>query len=474
MRILYYNWVPFDEEKGVGRGVSVYLDTLIREIKRYHPGTEVYFLSCGYHYDVKDRSLRYVEIENKYGELCKSYTVLNSPIVSPAYLSFFHLEKIFADESLSELFKTFLKEQGPFDIVHYHNIEGLSLSALRISNQFPNTRFIYTAHNYYSVCPQVNLWKQERECCMQPDTDEKCIGCMMEHVPMEKLRRKKALTYDLLMNFDEDKKKKYEIEAEEINREFYEEEHRELTDEEKDRLTKRLKKYRGTMTSVINANISCVIGVSKRTCRILEKNGIKNDKIRQLYIGTSAADEEMKPIRVSDKKRIAVVYMGYQMRDKGYYFFIEAMNRLPEEIANRIDLTVAAKYNPKQRGEEIRSEKFASYTYKDGYKRDEVKEILADKDLGVVPVLWEDNLPQVAMEIAASGVPVLASDRGGASELSDDERFRFKAGDKEDFAEHISYFVNNPEALNGYWGNFNGLTTMREHIESLFRIYEEE
>ena len=277
---------------------------------------------------------------------------------------------------------------------------------------------------------------------MQPDTDEKCIGCMMEHVPMEKLRRKKALTYDLLMNFDEDKKKKYEIEAEEINREFYEEEHRELTDEEKDRLTKRLKKYRGTMTSVINANISCVIGVSKRTCRILEKNGIKNDKIRQLYIGTSAADEEMKPIRVSDKKRIAVVYMGYQMRDKGYYFFIEAMNRLPEEIANRIDLTVAAKYNPKQRGEEIRSEKFASYTYKDGYKRDEVKEILADKDLGVVPVLWEDNLPQVAMEIAASGVPVLASDRGGASELSDDERFRFKAGDKEDFAEHISYFVN--------------------------------
>ena len=47
--------------------------------------------------------------------------------------------------------------------------------------------------------------------------------------------------------------------------------------------------------------------------------------------------------------------------------------------------------------------------------------------------MWEDNLPQVAMEFKAMGIPVFASNRGGASELTEKTDFRFIAGDEEDF-----------------------------------------
>ena len=92
-------------------------------------------------------------------------------------------------------------------------------------------------------------------------------------------------------------------------------------------------------------------------------------------------------------------------------------------------------------------------------------------DLGIVPVLWEDNLPQVAIEMAAYGVPVLSSDLGGASELTCNKEFVFKAGDISECKAKIVQFVNCPEKLKEYYDDFPGLTTMKQHIDELWKYY---
>ena len=48
-----------------------------------------------------------------------------------------------------------------------------------------------------------------------------------------------------------------------------------------------------------------------------------------------------------------------------------------------------------------------------GYAKSEQGRLLGEIDLGVIPSLWEDNLPQVAIEYIASGIPIVASDAGG-------------------------------------------------------------
>ena len=57
----------------------------------------------------------------------------------------------------------------------------------------------------------------------------------------------------------------------------------------------------------------------------------------------------------------------------------------------------------------------------------------------MAPVVWEDNLPQIVIETVAYGVPVPASDFGGASELCSSDAFKFKGGDEERFFEKIDY-----------------------------------
>ena len=82
--------------------------------------------------------------------------------------------------------------------------------------------------------------------------------------------------------------------------------------------------------------------------------------------------------------------------------------------------------------------------------------------LAVIPVVWEDNLPQVSIEISSFGVPVLCSDLGGASELCDSDYFKYVGGDIDDFHKKLSYIVKNRKVLNEY---FN------QHIIELNKYY---
>lgn len=66
-----------------------------------------------------------------------------------------------------------------------------------------------------------------------------------------------------------------------------------------------------------------------------------------------------------------------------------------------------------------------------GYGAAEVSEVFADMDVLVVPSVWYENTPFVVLEAFAAGVPVVASDLGGLSELirEGENGFLFRAGD---------------------------------------------
>jgi len=97
--------------------------------------------------------------------------------------------------------------------------------------------------------------------------------------------------------------------------------------------------------------------------------------------------------------------------------------------------------------------------------------LLRNKNLGIIPVLWEDNLPQVAIEMTAYGVPVLASDLGGASELCNSNLFIFRGGDVKDCIDKITYFSDNPDKLDEYWKHYKKLTTMKQHMTEIMEYW---
>ena len=168
-----------------------------------------------------------------------------------------------------------------------------------------------------------------------------------------------------------------------------------------------------------------------------------------------------------------MIYMGYQRPDKGYYFLADVLNQMPERVSKKMDIILAAKKYPdsKYMDVEINTEKFHSFHSKDGYSKEEISSLLKNKHLGIIPVLWEDNLPQVAIEMTAYGVPILVSDLGGASELCKDPNFVFRGGDVEDCIHKITYFVDHPERLKEYWKAYQGLNTMEDHLKELMEYW---
>ena len=106
-----------------------------------------------------------------------------------------------------------------------------------------------------------------------------------------------------------------------------------------------------------------------------------------------------------------------------------------------------------------------------GYKHDRLNEIFDNCDLSLIPVVWEDNLPQVAIESSAFGVPLLCSDAGGAKELYKNNLFTFKAGDKEDFLSKIIYFLENKNKIGLFWEGCRKLVTLNDHWVDLNANY---
>jgi glycosyltransferase involved in cell wall biosynthesis len=67
------------------------------------------------------------------------------------------------------MLQSVIQEANP-DVVHWHNTKGFFGSPVH----FPGRQSLYTAHDYYSVCPRSNLLKPNREICVQPRA---CVVC---------------------------------------------------------------------------------------------------------------------------------------------------------------------------------------------------------------------------------------------------------------------------------------------------------
>ena len=217
------------------------------------------------------------------------------------------------------------------------------------------------------------------------------------------------------------------------------------------------------------------LAVSERVREIAVKKGVNPQKVITRYIGTEVAEKQLGFQRNKyDGDILSICYLGYMRTMKGFYFLLDALEKMPQEMSSMVRVTIAspnADKNAHRRICDLKT-KFATVFYYDGYSHDDLDKILAGVHLGIVPSLWEDNLPQVAIEMKAKGVAVLTSDLGGAKELSVVADFVFKAGDREDFYLKIKGFIENPSLFDKYWKNQMRLVTMEEHLRQLEEIYD--
>ncbi len=462
-KILFYNWIQFDEPDNIGGGVNIYQKNLINELSKDNK-YEIYFLSSGTRYDLFSKKIYIEKTKNVFGDRCRSYRIVNSPCTAPMSTMYKDLDKFENDESLYAVFEDFIKKEGGFDVIHFNNIEGLSSKCLEIKKDFPQTKTIFSIHNYLLFTPEANMFylsKDKSKTEVKKKVSQKSaikfykLDTKLRNLGLSSLGAKILTKVKSLIS-----KNNTGEESEFIN-------------------NSDLEKYRKINTERVNKYIDSILAVSDRTKEIAIENGIDKTKITTEYIGTAVAEKAKNKLHKTSKHEgFTVAYMGYFDRAKGFDFLIESLEKIPNELAKKINFVCYAKIkkdSDKSYVDRINNlkDKFKNAEYHNGYTHDQFDSIMSSIDLGIVPVIWEDNLPQVAIEYAAYGVPVLTSSLGGAHELSSEQSFVFEANNTTDFYTKLEKIIEKPSLQKMYFDKSIKLTTNSEHVQNLRKYYEQ-
>lgn len=482
MRVLHYNWVDPDDRAKRGGGVRRYMRALVAEQRR-RADYAVTTLASGLQHDLRARPPRWQEMRPGHFEIVNARPLAPShaDFASPAQITHPATEAAFAD---------FLCSTGPYDIVHFHTLEGVPARVLEIAAQASGQKVCLSLHNYHPFCPQVNLWWRETAHCVDHENGARCATCL-PHMPNPASVRR-AYQLDRLCaragvgpgHWLHDR-----IIRPGLHRGWH--------------VLKKLAQRRricvpavpspaplsapmpsrgdrrAQIVSLINAHCARVIAVSARTGELARAFGV--ERVETLRIGSEHARlwprtaPRVWPARFSPDRPLRLAYLGYMRRDKGFFFLIEALSCLPAEQAACIHLTVAARRGPSDvmvQMERLRGQ-LAGLDWHDGYRSEELDAILSQTDLGIVPSLWEDNLPQTAIEMHCRHIPLLTSDRGGAQELGRCDALIFRAGSHSDFVACLLRALDGSLDLASYWAQARVPQDMAQHVDALHHCYEE-
>lgn len=485
MRILLVNWVDHRDPAGRGGGVTVYQRNLVAALERL-PGVEVATLASGLAHDLRPgRAPRVVALPPVGGERARRFQMVNSGVLAPSHADFGNPAQV--DHAPTEAaFAAFLRRTGPWTAVHFNNLEGLPAGVLRAVP--PETRVVLSLHNYYPFCPQVNLWQHEREACTDFRGGVACVTCLPVRPNRTALRLAYAAEWQLARfgggpgTWAGDKVLRPAMAAG----------WRALRGMV--RVARRgggapapapsggdpalhFAERRAAMVGLINAHCARVLCVSDRVRQIALQYGLDAGRAMTLPIGTDQAAawqrSAARPGFLAADGTLRLAYLGYMRADKGFPFLMAALAALPPDRARRLHLTVAARPGDTAMTAAMAAlrPRLASLTHVPGYAHSDLDALLAGVDLGVVPVMWEDNLPQVALEMHARHIPILCSDRGGARELGNCDALVFRAGDAGDFARALDGVLDGRVQPADYFRAARPPGGMDSHAAELLRHY---
>ncbi len=150
-------------------------------------------------------------------------------------------------------------------------------------------------------------------------------------------------------------------------------------------------------------------------------------------------------VRPDAAPAVTLLYLGQLERSKGIVFLLDVLEQLPRgnwilrivgtgSLAPAVAARVAGQ---------------ACFRYLGYVKRSGLRQIFQQTDLTVVPSLCYENSPTVIAESFSCGVPVIAADIGGISELVTDgvNGFTFAPADAASLRQVLMHYLDHPQTI---------------------------
>lgn len=275
----------------------------------------------------------------------------------------FSLDLFAKDDSVYELFENLKRENA--DIYHFHSVLGTDLRLIQLFSK-GELNYVVSFHDYNMLCPRVYMVDKWDQTCHEVISEkcQKCIGSIEQIDIFNKIADKINVRLPSIKSSKIDQRHT-------IFNEF-------------------LKNSRGNFA------------VSERVKEIY--TFYDDISIEAITIGNESAKYFMTK-HYDDIDNLTIAFLGSFDIKKGAKIFI--------------DMCKASKSNAKfvvyGRGDEKLIKEFEECggEYRGTYTPDNLSDILNKVHIGCVLSIWEDNGPQVTMELINSGIPTIGTNRGG-------------------------------------------------------------
>lgn len=321
-------------------------------------------------------------------EIYEGLTVYRVCLTSEDYpsdrINFFHKE-------VEEHFKKLLDEFLP-DVVHFHNIIGLSVGLIHIAKQ-KGIKTVMTLHDHWGFCLKNTIIRHSNEVCRD---FSQCAGCMPS-----------------------------------------------FSDENGNILPIQM---RQSFISLQLQDIDAFISPSRYLADAYIDAGIPADKFHVIWNGVDV-QEFMGIEKIFDAEHVRFTFIGYFGMHKGIHVLLEALQYLGDRdryVLNLVgDGELLAEYKSKVQNMGLGS----SVIFWGKIK--EIEDAYAQTDVLILPSIWPENQPVTITEAMAAGIPVIASNSGGIPELIEDGKagLLFETGNARDLARKMSDVIRNPEKI---------------------------
>ena len=174
----------------------------------------------------------------------------------------------------------------------------------------------------------------------------------------------------------------------------------------------------------------------------LEDNAVDSKKISICPYGAYFSDKEIKERDYSGSRPVKIVYVGKVNVLKGSYYILEAMMRIPEEVAS---LTLVGSYD---NFDGAFTKYFDRVNFVGSVIHDEVVEYLNDADVFIIASFGE-GLSLAALEAMNMGLPVIVSKNAGVGDFIEEyyNGFVIPIQNIDEIVEKINWFANNRDKI---------------------------
>lgn len=171
LSIAVLGWARLSRQAGEGSGYNLSASELAAGLAR--TGHRVSYLASGRRYSLIP-GMRVSRTETWRGVAC--FNLLNAPNLSPALENFRNVRRELAAPRQARAVLRWLDAVAA-NVLHIHSLEGFGLdliAAVRATGR----PVVVTPHNYWYVCPQVDLLHRETRVCTDYEGGRRCETCL--------------------------------------------------------------------------------------------------------------------------------------------------------------------------------------------------------------------------------------------------------------------------------------------------------